>query len=208
MESFLTACSANPAEQQCNVLPLLAQLQEYSTDVRAIYAYCSLLANMRPFPFKQDVDFFPGKANLPCNVCKRPSTGRCLGCNFYAYCGKECQARDWKTWHKHNCYRNGIKTFYDLVRAAWTVAPHADHAPFAVVLVFDKNPLNVPFALSCLSLQGPIVDAAVCILCSNGYVLTEEEIAKLEVKCNSGFAKQNLGVYKQWLKTPKPVKAE
>ena len=186
---------------------LMDRLQSYSYDVRAVHKYCTLLANIRPFPFAQDRPFVPCKVSRPCHLCKKPCTSSCSGCNFYAYCSKECQSEEW-IMHKNNCYRHSIKSFYDLVRAAWCIEPKADHTPYAIVLSFDQNERNIKLALSCLSRKGVIVDAALCILCRSNYILKPEELEKLEATCTTPTAKQNLDTYKQWLLKPKEVRIE
>ncbi|KAF7295807.1 MYND-type domain-containing protein [Mycena chlorophos] len=37
-----------------------------------------------------------------CNRCGKASTLKCARCRLY-YCGKECQANDWKAGHKNEC---------------------------------------------------------------------------------------------------------
>jgi hypothetical protein len=41
-------------------------------------------------------------ASLKCAACDKPAPNKCGGCKTYAYCGKECQSRDWPK-HKAIC---------------------------------------------------------------------------------------------------------
>ena len=44
-----------------------------------------------------------------CHVCGKEKGKRCVGCGNVAYCGKECQAKDWKEGgHKRYCRRKKI----------------------------------------------------------------------------------------------------
>lgn len=47
--------------------------------------------------------------SMNCDVCKKPNSKRCAGCNKVAYCSQACQAQAWKA-HKRECHRKKVDT--------------------------------------------------------------------------------------------------
>jgi hypothetical protein len=80
-----------------------------------------------------------------CCFCGAGNAKKCGGCHSIAYCGKECQVKDWKRGHKIQCRLLRVER-YELASA-----PRAPSSPlvvvFSLISLLDSYPTVLYFTL-------------------------------------------------------------